>query len=415
MGATEPESVLEEDMNDERLQGPNTRIIHGGQHPDQETGAVSVPIYQSSTFAFESAEQGAACFRGEPGFKYTRLGNPTTEALERSVAFLEGGAGALGAASGMAAINSLYMTLLGAGSHLVATDALYGPSRTIIETEYSRFGVEADFVDSSDSAKVERAMRPETALVYVETPANPTLKLTDIQACAEIAHAHGAILAVDNTFASPYLQNPIDLGADIVVHSMTKFINGHSDVVAGMIVAAEEEWLERLRKVHVNLGGTMDPHQAWLVLRGIKTLGLRVEKAQANAAAIARHLEAHPAVEWVRYPGLESHPQHELAARQMRGPGAILSFGVAGGVEGGRRFIDAAELMVRAVSLGGVETLIEHPASMTHKGVPVVERLEAGITDDLVRVAVGCEDAGDLITDLDRALEQARSGVEIGV
>jgi methionine-gamma-lyase len=402
-------------MNDDRLTGPNTKIIHGGQHPDRETGAVSVPIYQSSTFAFESAEHGAACFRGEPGYKYTRLGNPTTEALERSVAFLESGAGALGAASGMAAINSLYMTLLGQGSHMVATDALYGPSRTIVETEYSRFGVEADFVDSSDPANVERAVRSETALVYIETPANPTLKLTDIEACAEIAHANGAVLAVDNTFASPHLQNPIGLGADIVIHSMTKFINGHSDVVAGMIVAADEEMLERLRRVHVNLGGTMDPHQAWLVLRGIKTLGLRVEKAQANAMSLARHLEAHPAVQWVRYPGLESHPQHELATRQMRGPGGIISFGVVGGVEGGRRFIDAAKLMVRAVSLGGIETLVEHPASMTHKGVPVDERLEAGITDDLVRVAVGCEDSEDLIADLERALEKAMSGVTVEV
>jgi methionine-gamma-lyase len=402
-------------MDDERLKGPNTKIIHGGQHPDRETGAVSVPIYQSSTFAFESAEHGAACFRGEPGYKYTRLANPTTEALERSVAFLEGGAGALGAASGMAAISSLYMTLLGAGKHVVATDAMYGPSRTILETEYSRFGVEADFVDSSDAANVARAMRSDTALVYIETPANPTLKLTDIEACAEIAHAHGAVLAADNTFASPYLQNPIPLGADIVVHSMTKFINGHSDVVAGMIVAADEELLERLRKVHVNLGGTMDPHQAWLVLRGIKTLGLRVEKAQANAQSLARHLEAHPAVEWVRYPGLQSHPQHELATRQMRGPGGIISFGVVGGVEGGRRFIDGAELMVRAVSLGGIETLVEHPASMTHKGVPVDERLEAGITDDLVRLAVGCEDAEDLVADLDRALDQAMAGAAVGV
>jgi len=402
-------------MDDRRWKGPNTRIIHGGQHPDRETGAVSVPIYQSSTFAFESAEHGAACFRGEPGYKYTRLANPTTEALERSVALLEGGAGGLGAASGMAAINSLYMTLLGAGAHVVAGDALYGPSRTILETEYSRFGVAADFVDSSIAANVERAMRPETTLVYVETPANPTLKLTDIAACAEIAHAHGAVLAVDNTFASPYLQNPIALGADIVVHSMTKFINGHSDVVAGMIVAADEELLERLRLVHVNLGGTMDPHQAWLVLRGIKTLGLRIEKAQENAKTLARHLESHPAVEWIRYPGLKSHPQFELAARQMRGPGGILSFGVVGGVEGGRRFIDSAELMVRAVSLGGIETLVEHPASMTHKGVPRDERLEAGITDDLVRVAVGCEDAEDLILDLDRALQQAMEAETAGV
>ena len=320
----------------------------------------------------------------------------------------------LGAATGMAAINSVYMTLLGAGKHVVATDAMYGPSRTILETEFARFGVEADFVDSSDADNVARAMRSDTALVYIETPANPTLKLSDISACAEIAHAHGAVLAADNTFASPYLQNPIAHGADIVVHSMTKYINGHSDVVAGMIVAADEEMLERLRKVHVNLGGTMDPHQAWLVLRGIKTLGLRVEKAQANAMQLARYLEAHPAVDWVRYPGLASHPQHELAVRQMRGAGGIVSFGVVGGVEGGRRLIDAAELMVRAVSLGGIETLIEHPASMTHKGVPADERLEAGITDDLVRVAVGCEDAEDLLADLEQALEKAAAGVTVG-
>jgi methionine-gamma-lyase len=402
-------------MDDKRLKGPNTKIIHGGQHPDSETGAVSVPIYQSSTFAFESAEHGAACFRGEPGYKYTRLANPTTEALERNVAFLEGGAGGLGAATGMAAINSVYMTVLGAGKHVVATDAVYGPSRTILETEFSRFGVEADFVDSSDANNVARAMRPETALVYIETPANPTLKVTDIAACAEIAHAHGAVLAVDNTFASPYLQNPIAHGADIVVHSMTKFINGHSDVVAGMIVAADEEMLERLRKVHVNLGGTMDPHQAWLVLRGIKTLGLRVEKAQANAMQLALYLEAHPAVDWVRYPGLDSHPQHELVLRQMRGAGGIISFGVAGGVEGGRRLIDAAEMMVRAVSLGGIETLIEHPASMTHKGIPMEERLEAGITDDLVRIAVGCEDVEDLLADLEQALEAATAAVTVQV
>jgi methionine-gamma-lyase len=392
-------------MKDLSNRGSNTRVVHAGQEPDPATGAVSTPIYQSSTFAFDSAEQGAARFRGEPGYKYTRLGNPTIEALERAVASLEHGCGALGAATGMAAVSSVYMSLLGQGARVVCTDVLYGPSRTILETEYARFGVESEFVDTSDPANVERALRPGTALLYLETPANPTLKITDLTACAALAHEAGALVAVDNTFASPLLQNPLDLGADVVVHSLTKFINGHSDVVGGMIVAKDPGLLARIRKVHVNLGGTMDPHQAWLVHRGLKTLGLRIAKAQASAEEIAHFLAEHPKVEWVRWPFLESHPGHEVARRQMRGGGAVLSFGVKGGVEAGRRVFDAVGLMVRAVSLGGVETLIEHPASMTHAGVPAEERLAAGISDELVRVAVGCEDAEDLIADLDQALD----------
>jgi methionine-gamma-lyase len=402
-------------MDDVRRAGPNTRIIHGGQQADPETGAVSTPIYQSSTFAFTDADEGAARFGGAPGFKYTRLGNPTVEALERSVALLEHGYGALGAASGMAAINTVYLTLLGQGSHVVATDCMYGPSRTVLETEYARFGVEAAFVDSSHSDNVARAMRPNTKLVYVETPANPTLKLTDIARCADIAHRSGALLAVDNTFASPYLQNPLQLGADVVVHSMTKFINGHTDVIAGIVVAREEGVLERLRRVHVNVGGTMDPHQAWLVLRGMKTLGLRMERAQANARALAYFLQRHAAVKWVNYPGLVDHPQHDLMRQQMRGPGAIVCFGVGGGREAGRRFINSVELATLAVSLGGIETLIEHPASMTHAGVSPDERRKAGITDDLVRIAVGCEDYDDLEKDLEQALEEAMAGETAGV
>jgi methionine-gamma-lyase len=384
--------------------GMMTKIIHAGQHPDPTTGAVSIPIYQSSTFAFQSADHGAALFRGEPGYKYTRLGNPTTAALEANVAALEHGCGALGAASGMAAVNCVFLTFLGQGSHAIATEALYGPSRMILETEYARFGVEATFVDTSDAENVARAMRPHTRLVYVESPANPTLKLTDIAACAEIAHAQGALLAVDNTFASPYLQNPLALGADIVIHSMTKFINGHTDVVAGVIVARQEQHLRRLRQVHTNLGGTMDPHQAWLVLRGIKTLGLRMERAQANCLALAEFLEAHPKVAWVRYPGLKSHPHYDLMKKQMRGAGAVMSFGVQGGLAGGKTLIDNVKLSTLAVSLGGIETLIEHPASMTHAGIPPHERAEAGISDDLVRIAVGCEDIADLQSDLEQAL-----------
>ena len=402
-------------MDDVRRAGPHTRIIHGGQQADPETGAVSTPIYQSSTFAFTDADQGADRFSGAPGWKYTRLGNPTVAALERNVALLEHGCGALGAATGMAAINSVYLTFLGQGAHAVVTDCVYGPTRTILETEYTRFGVEATFVDSSHPDNVARALRPNTKLVYIESPANPTLRLTDIARCADIAHRAGAILVVDNTFASPYLQNPLQLGADVVVHSMTKFINGHTDVVAGIIVARKEEVLERIRAVHVNIGGTMDPHQAWLVLRGIKTLGLRMERAQANARALAYYLQRHAAVKWVNYPGLVDHPQHDLMKQQMRGPGAIVCFGVRGGLEAGRRFINGVELATLAVSLGGIETLIEHPASMTHAGVSPDERSKAGITDDLVRIAVGCEDYDDLERDLEQAFEKAMAEEATGV
>jgi methionine-gamma-lyase len=397
-------------MNDVRRAGPHTRIIHGGQQADPETGAVSTPIYQTSTFAFTDADQGAERFGGAPGCKYTRLGNPTVAALERNVALLEHGHGALGAATGMAAINTVYLTFLGQDSHAVVTDCVYGPTRTILETEYARFGVQATFVDSSHPDNVARALRPNTKLVYIESPANPTLKLTDIARCADLAHRAGAILAVDNTFASPYLQNPLQLGADVVVHSMTKFINGHTDVVAGIIVAREADVLKRLRSVHVNLGGTMDPHQAWLVLRGIKTLGLRMDRAQANARALAYFLQRHAAVKWVNYPGLVDHPQHDLMKQQMRGPGAIVCFGVHGGLEGGRRLINSVELATLAVSLGGIETLIEHPASMTHAGVSPDERRKAGITDDLVRIAVGCEDYDDIEKDLEQAFEKVTAG-----
>ena len=392
-------------MKDIGKRGMMTRIIHAGQHVDPQTGAVATPIYQTSTFAFRDADHGAACFGGEPGYKYTRLGNPTTEALENNIAQLEGGCGGLGAASGMAAVNMVYLTLLGQGAHAVATESLYGPSRMILETEYPRFGVESTFVDTSDPENLAAAMRDETKLVYLETPANPTLKLADIAACAEIAHAKGALLTVDNTFASPYLQNPLELGADIVLHSMTKFINGHTDVVAGMVVAKDPDMLARLAKVHYNIGGTMDPHQAWLVLRGVKSLGLRMDRAQENAMKLAAFLENHPKVDWIRYPGLESHPQYALARKQMRGGGAVFSFGVKGGLEAGKTVINNVEVPTLAVSLGGIESLIEHPACMTPAGLPQAERLKADITDDLVRIAVGCESYEDLEADLVRVLD----------
>lgn len=385
-------------------EGIFTAAAHAGGI-DKSTGAVMPPIYQTSTFAFENAAQGAARFAGEAdGYIYSRMGNPTTRALEDSVAQLENGYGALATSTGMAAVATVFTTFLGQGLHVASTDSVYGPSRAILEKDLARFGVEASFVDTADPRKLEEAMRPTTRLVYIETPANPTIKLTDIAACAEIAHRHDALLVVDNTFMSPYLQQPFEMGADIVLHSMTKFLNGHSDVVAGIVVARTPELYRRLYKSLIYFGGTMDPHQAYLVLRGIKTLPLRVDRAQQNATRLAAYLEEHEKVAWVRYPGLESHPQYELAQRQMRGPGALISFEVEGGIDAGRQLLDSVRVPVLAVSLGGVESLIQHPASMTHAGVAPAARLAAGITDGLVRLSVGCEDYEDLRDDLEQAL-----------
>lgn len=383
--------------------GFHTRLVHGGYHPDH-TGAVTVPIYQTSTFAFHNARHGAALFGGEDGgFIYTRLGNPTIQALEDCVADLENGYGGIATSSGMGAVSAVYMALLEQGAHMVSTASVYGPSRGLVEKYLCRFGVTASFVDTTDLESVRRALRPETKLVYVETPSNPAMQVTDLRAVAQIAKAHGAALVVDNTFASPYLQKPLDLGADVVLHSVTKFINGHADVVGGLIVTKSEAMWRRIRPLMINLGTNMDPHQAFLVLRGLKTLGIRIERAQAGALEIARWLEARPEVAWVRYIGLPSHPQHELAKKQMAGFGSMISFELKGGLEAGRAVMDHVKLATLAVSLGGVETLIEHPASMTHAGMSPADRLEAGITDGLVRYSVGIEDVSDLLADLEQA------------
>jgi methionine-gamma-lyase len=385
--------------------GINSKLVHGRYHPDV-TGAVNVPIYQSSTFAFRDAAHGAALFAGEEeGYIYTRIGNPTIRALEESVADLENGAGGVATSSGLGAVSTLYMALLGAGAHLVSTASVYGPSRGLIEKHLSRFGVAASFVDTSTLENLRQAIRPETRLVYVETPSNPAMQVTDIAWAAKFAHDRGSLLAVDNTFASPYLQKPLELGADVVLHSVTKFINGHADVVGGVLVAKDGEVLRRLRDVMVHMGCNMDPHQAFLVLRGLKTLGLRVERAQAGAQRIAQWLEAHPKLQSVRYIGLPSHPQHQLAKRQMRGFGSMISFELKGGLEAGRRLMDHVKLATLAVSLGGVETLIEHPASMTHAAMSRETREAAGFTDGLVRYSVGIEEVDDLIADLEQALE----------
>ncbi len=295
--------------------------------------------------------------------------------------------------------------LLGQGDHVLAGDCLYGPTHVVIDRELTRFGISVTFVDTADPDRVAEAIRPNTRLLFLETPANPTLKITDLAAMARITREREVWLAVDNTFATPHLQRPLTLGADLVVHSLTKSLNGHSDVLGGMIVVKDAELSKKIKRILNLFGGTMDPHQAWLILRGVRTLALRVEQAQANAEKLAEFLEQHPQVEWVRYPGLPSHPGHDLAKKQMDGFGAMLCFGVRGGLEGGRVLMNHLHLITLAVSLGGVESLIQHPASMTHAGMPREKRLAAGIGDEMVRLSVGCEDVADLMADLDQALQ----------
>jgi len=391
-------------MKNHDKMGFMTRQVHAGEF-DDPMGSAVVPIYQTSTFKFKNADHGAACFSGEEdGYIYTRLGNPTIGALEAAVANLEGGYGGIATSSGMAAITTVYLAFLGKGKHIVSHNSLYGPSRGVMETVFSRFGVEYSYIDTTNLQNVVDAIRPETAMIYTETPANPTMGITDLKGLAEIAQKHNIPLVVDNTFCSPYLQRPIELGADVVVHSMTKFLNGHADVVAGMIVTANKELYKKILPVMTNMGCNMDPHQAYLVHRGLKTLGIRIEKAQRSAKEIAEYLEKHPKVEWVKYPGLESHPQYELAKSQMDGSGSMISFELKGGLEAGKKLMDNVQLIILAVSLGGVESLIQHPASMTHSKISHEKKLEAGITDGLVRLSCGIEDTSDLIADLEQAL-----------
>ena len=389
---------------DTKNKGFNTKLIHAGNLEDP-FGSATVPIYQSSTFSFRNAQHGANLFSGkENGFIYTRISNPTIKALEDNIAELENGYGGIATSSGMGAVSSIYMSLLEKGAHMISTASVYGPSRGLMENHFSRFGVEATFVDTSILDNIRASVQPNTKILFIETPSNPTIQLTDIKACSKIATEHGITLVVDNTFCSPYLQNPLDLGADVVFHSVTKFINGHADIVGGIIVTKTREFYQKIRPLMVALGNNMDPHQAFMVHRGVKTLSLRIEKAQENAMKIAAWLEQHPKIKWIKYPGLASHPQHELAKKQMRGFGSMMSFEIKGGLKAGEKLMNSVKLALLAVSLGGVETLIQHPASMTHSGIPVEEKLKAGITDGLVRLSVGIENVEDQIADLEQAL-----------
>lgn len=381
-----------------------TKAVHAGQHPDPSTGSVVTPIYASSTFVFQSAEQGAARFLGkEPGFIYTRLGNPTVKALEDNLAALEGGEAARAAATGMAAITAAVMTLVKQGDHVVAGENLYGGTHKLITDILGEYGVEYTLVDTSDPENFEKSIKQNTKLIYIESPSNPLMKLTDIKAVAEIAKRHRITTVMDNTFMSPYNQRPIEHGIDVVVHSLTKSLSGHSDMVGGAIIGSKE-FIAKMDPVFKNMGATMGAWDAWLTLRGIKTLHVRWDRINYNAQKIAEYLESHPKIDHVNYPGLQSFPQYELGKRQMDGPGGMMSFELKGGLEAGRRLMNNVELCSLAVSLGAVETLICHPPSMTHSIVPREDRLKSGLSDGLVRFSVGIEDVEDIIADLEQAL-----------
>lgn len=385
--------------------GFQSLCCHAGQHADPQTGAHNTPIYQTSTFAFQNVEDGAKKFAGEKeGYIYTRLGNPTQTALEEKMAALEGAEAAIATASGMAAISASVMAVAFAGDHILAHDCLYGCTHSLMEEILPRYGIEVTFADLSDLDNVDKNLQDNTKLVYLETPSNPTLNLVDIEEISKKAHAAGAKVIADNTFMTPYLQNPLALGADMVVHSATKYIGGHGDAIAG-VIAGNQEMLADIRMTTLkDFGGIISPFNAWLLLRGLKTLPLRVEKHNQNAMEVAKFLEKHDKVEEVFFPGLESHPQHELAKKQASGFGSMISFELKGGHSAGEKMMNNVNLATLAVSLGDVDTLIQHPASMTHAPVPREERLKAGITDGLVRISIGIEDLDDIIADLDSAL-----------
>jgi methionine-gamma-lyase len=393
-------------VEDIRKKKKETQCVHASLMEDAN-GAVVPPIYQTSTFKFRDADHGAALFAGrEKGYIYTRMANPTIEAAENAVAVLEGGYAGVGCASGMAALHLAFASVLKTGDHVVCSESVYGPVVGLLNTQFGNVGVTVTFVDTSDPDAVRGAMKPETTLVHVETPGNPTLVISDIAALAEIAHEGGAVMTVDNTFMSPVLQRPLELGADIVIHSMTKFLNGHADVVAGMVVVKDEEAYMHMRRMSNAIGGTIDPFNSFLVARGIKTLAIRMQRHSESAMKVAGFLEGHPKVEKVMYPGLETHPGHDVHMKQADGPGGLISFELTGGVEAGKVLMNSVRLCVLAVSLGGVETLIQHPASMTHASMGQEVREQAGITDGLVRISIGIEDVGEIIADLEQGLEK---------
>ena len=380
-------------------QGFGTRAVHAGQRPDPTTGAIMTPIFQTSTYVQSAV--------GSPtdGYDYARVKNPTREALQDNLASLENGKHGLAYASGLAAIEAIITGSLNAGDHLICGSDVYGGVDRMLRFVWDRFGVEFDFVDTTDLDAVRAAIRPETRLIHVETPSNPTITVTDIAGCADIAHDAGAILTVDNTFATPFLQRPLDLGADIVMHSTTKYLNGHSDMIGGALVTNDDERADKLRFYQKTVGNVPGPFDCWLVLRGTKTLHLRMPAHCANTRRVAELLHGREDVERVLYPGLPDHPQHELASRQMSDFGAMIAFDL-GSTDRANRFAAATRVFQLAESLGGVESLVSVPTSMTHASVPDEKKAEIGLTPGLVRLSVGVEDGDDIIADIEQALDR---------
>ena len=378
--------------------GFSTDAIHAGQEPDPTTGAIMTPVFLTSTYVQEELGK-------HKGYEYSRVSNPTRTALERNIAALEGGTDGMAFGSGVAATDAI-MRLLSPGDHAVFSRNVYGGTYRLMKTVWERYGLTSDFVDATDPGIIERAITPATRLIFVETPTNPTMEITDLSAVAGIARSRGILSVADNTFATPYLQRPLDLGIDVVLHSLTKYLNGHSDMLGGIVVTSRTDVVERLRFFQKAIGAILSPFDSWLCLRGTKTLAVRMERHCRNAMEVAAWLAARPPVRAVHYPGLADHPQHALAARQMRGFGGMLAFDL-GDLEAAGRFLKHVRLCALAESLGGVETIITHPATMTHASVPAEQRRAIGVTDGLVRISVGLEDPEDLIADLDNAF---RSG-----
>lgn len=381
--------------------GFRTKQVHAGVEPDPTTGAILTPIYQSTTFVQESVDSYM-----EKGYSYSRAGNPTVRALEVKLTALEGGLDATAYSSGMAATVAVFLGLLEAGDHVVIADVVYGGTYRFADQFLTKFGVEVDFVDAANIDAVRSAIRPNTAMVFTETPANPTLKVTDLAAISNICLEAGVLHVSDNTFLTPYFQRPFELGADIVIHSTTKFLEGHNATIGGAVVVKDAEHQEKIAFARIAAGLVMSPMVAWLTLQGIKTLSVRMDSQSASAMTVAEFLQGHDAVDYVNYPGLPEHPQHQLSQTQASGFGAMVGFEVHGGAEAGKKLMNAVELWSLAENLGSVESLITHPVTMTHAAVPSDERMAAGITDGLVRLSVGLEDVEDLTEDLDSALRR---------
>jgi methionine-gamma-lyase len=384
-----------------------TLCVHGSGGVDPATGALSIPIYQSSTFAFKNARAGADIFAGKSdGYCYTRMGNPTQAALEREIAFLENGEAGLAFGSGMAAISSIVLSLCKNGDNVVASNTLYGGTHQFFMETLPRYDIEVREVDGTNLDNFTNNADEKTRCIFIETPANPTLAIIDIKNCAKIAHHYKIPLVVDNTFSTPYFQRPLDLGADIVVHSATKYIGGHGDTVAGIVVG-KKDYIDELRgSILRDMGGIISPLNAWLLVRGLKTLAIRMERHEENALEVAKYLSFHPKVKQVWYPGLSTHPQHKLACEQMKGFGGIVSFDLKAGRKAGEKLMNSVRLFTLAVSLGDVDSLIEHPASMTHSTYNAKELTEMGISEGFVRLSIGIEDRYDLIDDLSQSLKK---------